>query len=264
MERNRSIQRADSSIPCSLESEGRRAKRVPSHTQDRDQGPPSSIGVWPMQDCRDRALPSRHQPPLPPPSPPSQLINPLVMARFAILRGQRGSVADSGVARGSSSDVCRETRPPPPGRPARPCGLPHTPLLALPLPLDSMDPTSSTSCNVSLCSVLLSKESGNRIGLGRRERRVLLSPPSSFTNGLSIGMGGSIRSNGRVHPYLRAAPRESMPGPGLDSGPLAPSIGENRPHGSRVRAMALGLRAAGCGHDESRLGLARPSRETVR
>lgn len=155
MERNRSIQRADSSIPRSLEDGGRKAKRVPSPLRSGS-GPPIIDRVWPMQDCRDRALPSRHQPPLPPPSPPSQLINPLVMARFAILRGQRGSVADSGVARDSSSDVCRETRPPPPGRPARPCGL-HTHLSSPcrchwtpPRPHPAMFPCALCSCRRSL------------------------------------------------------------------------------------------------------------------
>lgn len=159
MERKRSIQRSDSSIPSPLkEGEGRGSPL----TQDRDQGPHHRSGSG---RCRSPGLPrsrapiTTQTPTSPPLSPPSQLINPLVMARFAILRG---SMADSGVRRGLSSDVCRETRPPPPARPARPCGLPHTPLLALPSPLD---PTSSTSCNVSLCSVLLSTRPGS-LGTG--------------------------------------------------------------------------------------------------
>lgn len=74
-----------------LLSEERRGKRVPSPTRSGS-GPPiidRGLADARVQDCRDRALPSRHQPPLPgslPLSPPSQLINLLVTARFAILR----------------------------------------------------------------------------------------------------------------------------------------------------------------------------------
>lgn len=55
-----------------LLSEGRRAKRVPSPTRSGSRAPIIDRGLADarVQDCRDRALPSRHQPPLPSPSPP--------------------------------------------------------------------------------------------------------------------------------------------------------------------------------------------------
>lgn len=262
MERKRSIQRSDSSIPGPLkEGEGRGSPL----TQDRDQGPPSSIGVWPMQESRTAEIARSHHdtnPHFSPLSPPSQLINPLVMARFAILRG---SMADSGVPRGLSSDVCRETRPPPPARPARPCGLPHTPLLALPSPLD---PTSSTSCNVScaLCSCQRDLAIWEQDRPGRRECRVLLSPPSSFTNGLCIGMGGSRCSNGTLHPDAMGAVHHSSPRVHARTRTRqCPAMAlDRREQAPRLPDASHGARAAACGHDESRLGLARPSRETVR
>lgn len=69
MERKRSIQRSDSSIPSPLkEGEGRGSPL----TRDRDQGPPSSIGVWPMQESRTAEIARSHHdtnPHSPPPLP---------------------------------------------------------------------------------------------------------------------------------------------------------------------------------------------------
>lgn len=185
------------------------------------------------------------------------------MARFAILRG---SMADSGVPRGLSSDVCRETRPPPPARPARPCGLPHTPLPALPSPLD---PTSSTSCNVSWCSVLLSRRRPGSLGTGSTWAAGVswvTQPPSSFTNGLCIGMGGSICSNGTLRPDAMGAVHHSSPRVHARTRTRqCPAMAlDRREQAPRLPDASHGARAAACGHDESRLGLARPSRETVR